>query len=98
MIDSAGAYLYKYREVITNGDFNDFILNTEKYITDEDKKDIEARSKERSGEEINCADALISSLRIKWSSFTEGEKKIIMKLVKRLLSEHCKYLIYIMKN
>ena len=98
MIDSAGSYLYKYREVITSGDFNDFILNTESYITDEDKKDIEKQSKERSGEEVNCADALISSLRIKWSSFSDGEKKTVMKLVKRLLSEHCKYLIYIMKK
>ncbi len=98
MIDSAGAYLYKYRDAISGDDFTDFIMNTEKYISEEDKDDIHTQSKQKSEDEVNCAEMLIKSLRVKWLEFSDIEKKTIMKLVKRLLSEHCKYLLYNVRN
>lgn len=94
MLDSAGSYLYKYRDVITNGDFNDFIMNTEKYILEDDQKEIDKKSKATNSSEVNCAEMLLQSLRYKWVEFSELEKKVVMKIVKRLLSEHCKYLLY----
>jgi hypothetical protein len=94
MLDSAGSYLYKYRDVITNGDFNDFIMNTEKYILEDDQKEIDKKSKATNSSEVNCAEMLLKSLRYKWVEFSELEKKVVMKIVKRLLSEHCKYLLY----
>jgi len=94
MLDSAGSYLYKYRDVITSGDFNDFIMNTENYILEDDQKEIDKKSKNSNSTEVNCAEILLKSIRTKWSEFSDTEKKTVMKLVKRLLSEHCKYLLY----
>ncbi len=94
MLDSAGSYLYKYRDVITSGDFTDFIMNTEKYILEDDQKEIDKKSKATNSSEVNCAEMLLQSLRCKWVEFSELEKKVVMKIVKRLLSEHCKYLLY----
>lgn len=98
MIDSAGSYLYKYRDAISADDFTDFIMNTEKYISPEDKEDIESQVKSSDSNEVNCAEALIKSLRVKWTEFSDVEKKVITKIIKRLLSEHCKYLLYNIKK
>lgn len=94
MLDSAGSYLYKYRNVITSGDFNDFIMNTEKYIVDDDRQELEGKIKDVSSEELNCAESLINTLRSKWGDYSDKEKRTINKHVKKMLSEYCKYLIY----
>lgn len=98
MIDSAGSYLYKYRDAISADDLTDFIMNTEKYISPEDKEDIDSQVKASDSNEVNCAEALVKSLRLKWVGFSDVEKKVITKIIKRLLSEHCKYLLYNIKK
>lgn len=98
MLDSAGGYLYKYRNVITNGDFNDFIMNTEKYIVEDDRNELEGKIKDVSKDELNCAESLISTLRSKWCDYSDKEKRTINKHVKKMLSEYCKYLIYNINN
>lgn len=94
MLDSAGSYLYKYRNVITSGDFDDFIMNTDKYLVEDDRQELEGKIKDVSSEELNCAESLISTLRSKWGDYSSKEKRTITKHVKKMLSEYCKYLIY----
>jgi hypothetical protein len=98
MIDSAGSYLYKYRDAISSDDFTDFIMNTEKYICSEDKEQIEFRISASDENDVNYAEVLLKSLRLKWLEFSDVEKKVITKIIKRLLSEHCKYLLYNIKK
>jgi hypothetical protein len=98
MLESAGDYLYKYRDVITTGDFDDFIMNTQKYIVEDDRQKLEGKIKDVSKEELNCAESLIGTLRSKWGDFSDKEKRTISKHVKKMLSEYCKYLIYNINN
>lgn len=98
LLDSGGDYLYKYRDVITKGDFDDFILNTEKYIQADDMNEIKNRSSSSSSEEVNSAESIIKYLRDKWCEYSSREKKIIKRLVKIMLSNNCKYKLYVVQN
>jgi hypothetical protein len=98
MLDSGGAYLYKYRDVITKGDFDDFILNTEKYIQEDDMKDLKTQSSSSSKDEVNSAESIIKYLREKWTDYSLKEKKIIKRLVKNMLSNNCKYKMYLVQT
>lgn len=98
ILDSAGAYIYKYRVVITESEdsFSDFILNTGKYIYSDDSQAAEAKAKESSSDNVNFAKSMLEHLRIKWNIFSAPEKKQIRKIVLKLLSEYCKYQAYLL--
>lgn len=91
IMDAAGKYLYKYRDIISTDQFGDFVMNTEKYIFQEDSKEAQAAA---SGEQVNFAKSMLSCLRLKWTDFSDKEKKRTHKIVKKMLSEYCKYVAY----
>jgi len=97
ILDSAGMYIYKYREVISESDnsFDDFVLNTGKYIYSDDSKAAEAKAKESSSDNVNFAKSMLEQLRMKWNEFSLPEKKQVRKIVRKLLSEYSKYQVYL---
>ncbi len=97
LLDSAGKYVYKYREVITTGGFGDFVMNTEKYILSDDKEAVSNEAKGKSEGEVDFAKSIVEQLRHKWTNFSDPERKQSHKIVKRMLSEYCKYLTYLIK-
>lgn len=98
MLESGGEYIYKYRDVITKGDFDDFILNTDKYIQEDDLKDIKSQTSKSSSDEVSSAELLLKYVRDKWSEYTHRERKVVKRLVKTMLSNHCKYKIYLIQE
>ena len=93
LLENAGLYIYKYREIIKNGDFEDLIMNTENYILSDDKSVLEDHTSKASSEEKSGFESIIISLRNSWSEYGKKEKKIIKKIITGLLSEYCKYQI-----
>lgn len=98
MLESGGEYIYKYRDVITKGDFNDFILNTDKYIQDDDMADIKNKTSKSSSDEVSSAELLLKYVRGKWLDYSNREKKVVKKLIKIMLSNHCKYKVYLINQ
>ncbi len=98
MLESGGDYIYKYRDVITKGDFNDFILNTDKYIQDDDLKDIKSQTSKSSSDDVSSAELLLKYVRDKWTTYTHSEQKVVKRLVKIMLSNHCKYKLYLIQT
>lgn len=101
IMDSAGSYIYKYRDIISESEdsFSDFVLNTQNYISKDDSESAEKQAKTQSSDKVNFAKSILAELRSKWESFSSSEKKRTRKLVRKLLSEYCKYLQYlIMKD
>jgi len=102
LLDSAGSYLYKYREYLSSMEekvWDDLILNTDKYIKEDDKTELDSTKKSLENEgSVNCAESIIEHLRSHWSNFQSVEKKIVMKNLKKMLSTYCKFLLYNAKS
>jgi len=90
ILKNGGPYIYDFREEIFNNDINRLlnecdIDNVSEYIVNEVKD-----------ENMNQSDEiknLIKCLRTVWFNYNELEKKTIIKLLKRIISEYSKYLL-----
>lgn len=92
LLQEGGVYIFKYRDLIKNDQFDELFLNTENLIKDDDMDSIKEISGTMSKESSDGIGALIDILRNLWKSYGQNEKKIIKKSIKILLSEYCKYL------
>lgn len=92
LLQEGGVYIFKYRDLIKNDEFDELFLNTENLIKNDDMDSIKKLSGDMSKETTDGVDALIGVLRNLWTSYGVQEKKIIKKNIKTLLSEYCKYL------
>lgn len=93
LLENAGAYVYKYREHIKNGNFEEIIMNTENYIMNDDKTFLNNQNSKASPDERSGFESIIMSIRNSWTEYNEKEKKVIKKIITGLLSEYCKYQI-----
>ena len=92
LLQEGGIYIFKYRDLIKNDNFDDLFLNTENLIKDDDMNSIKELSSNNSKEANDGIQSLINILRELWKSYNNQEKKIIKTNIKILLSEYCKYL------
>ena len=92
LLQEFGIYIFKYRDLIKNDNFDDLFLNTENLIKDDDINDIKEYSEQITKESSDGIKTLLKLLRELWTSYGNQEKKIIKKNIKTLLSEYCKYL------
>lgn len=92
LLQEGGMYIFKYRDLIKNDNFDELFLNTEELIKDDDMNSIKQFSENMSKESNDGIDTLIKLLRELWKAYNTEEKKIIKKNIKVLLSEYCKYL------
>jgi hypothetical protein len=92
IIDTAGEYIFKYRYSVNDLDsFSKFVMNTEEYIKEDDSSELKGYSDDNT----NFAKQMIEQIRSKWKSFSEEERKMTHRCVKKMLSEYCKYLNYL---
>jgi hypothetical protein len=105
LLEEGGKYLFNYRDYIKNDDFDNLILNSDNLIKSEDKELLIKEAEKTSEDTVNNIKNILIILREKWISYIENEndtkeiiqkkkseKDIIKRIIKKLLSEYCKYL------
>jgi len=105
LLEEGGKYLFNYRDYIKNDDFDNLILNSDNLIKSEDKELLIKEVEKTSEDTVNNIKNILIILREKWISYIENEndtkeiiqkkkseKDIIKRIIKKLLSEYCKYL------
>lgn len=93
ILEEGGPYIYKYKDLIYDDHFDNFIMHPYEYIKDDDKKSIENVNTTMESDKKDGFKFILDSLRAEWKNYSEQEKKKIKTIVKVLLSEYCKYII-----
>lgn len=92
LLEEGGRHLFKYRDHIKNNNFDELILNTDNIINENDREYLIQEARNNITSDTANLETIISILRNKWVSYSEQEKKIVKNIIRRLLSEYCKYL------
>jgi len=105
LLEEGGKYLFNYRNYIKNDDFDNLILNTDNLINKEDRNLLIEQAENTPEETVANVKTIIYILREKWVSYIQtendslevkikkkSEQETIKNIIKKLLSEYCKYL------
>lgn len=91
LLEMVGSYLYKYRDVLYDN-IDEFMSDPERFVRKEDLSQINTLGEKSSKEEIEVFNNMMSTMRTKWQSYSDAEKKTITGTLKKMLSAYCKYL------